>query len=161
MMAIEHEQVVEYLRSAKSFLNYWIGVNTLLLLVAVYLYKTNLLVTPVIFVGGVNLILMIARLSANRLKMIRIDERKGVVLIELDRFLFIRTIIEHQVQDVSSEFKIEARARGMKVKVFKIFCDGEILIEAVPGLSGWSESTLKQIKEKIEALRKRDIQNVP
>lgn len=154
---IEAKKITAYKRGRRSFATYWLWTNVFLVAIAVFLYRSNALPAPVWAVLVINLILFISGIATVNLKGIRINEETGSVTILLDRFLFINRTVECAVQDILLTSHVRPSARGMEVQVFGIFVKGDLIIEAIPGLSGWPEHTLQSVRAKIDALQKASL----
>lgn len=138
-------------RSRTVFFNYWIIFNVFLFVVIILRYFIKGGSSLFSFVILINLVLILSRLSTYRLKTLIINKEKSTVSVELDKFLFKKKIILCSLDQTVAGFYREHRARGMMGNVFKIHCKDQLLAEAVPGLSGWSEDNFNAFIHEIKA----------
>lgn len=140
---------ITFSRSRAAFLNYWIGFNIILFVIILVRYFMK---------GGspffgyaifINIILIISRLSTYRLKTLIVNKEKSTVSIELDKFFVRKKILLCSMDHLTADIYREHRARGVMGEVFKIHCKDKLLVEAVPGLSGWSRNQFNAFIEII------------
>jgi hypothetical protein len=129
-------------RNLGSFILYWFWVNVLLF-IGLVVIKVRLPDYLILGFGVlVNVILLLSLISKFRLMRLTLNKDEKHVIIEMDKWFIKRKTVKVPLTEITITFKQEHRARGIKARVFKIFRQDQLLIEAVPGLSGFKEDDL-------------------
>lgn len=63
-----------------------------------------------------------------------------------------KKIIQLSLEEITITYKEEIGAKGTKRPSLKIYKKGKLLLEIIPGISGWSNKTLEQIAEHVQLI---------
>jgi hypothetical protein len=128
---------------------YLISINALLAIIL--LVSGTKLYTALILVGIVNLSYLATVIN----KPFKLIIHQDKLLLEIHYLLsFLKKSKVISLHEVECSFNYEVRARGGKAKVLKIMYENKPIVELLPDYNGWAETSLTQIFEKLNDLKK-------
>ena len=136
-----------------NFIIYWLILNIIIFIALVFYKWKQQTINLAGFSIGLNLILLAILFNQYRLKSLTINKTEFKIIIELDRWFFLKKIITLPINEVKAFFREVHKARGIKARVFSIQHNNEIIIETTPGLSGWSDKILNRFIEEKNSLQ--------
>jgi len=148
--------MTKYSGKKQNFLTLWLLFNALVLGGAgLYVLRghqwpsaTYLIVFNIIYTAWL--------LNQNQLLTVMILEDQGLVRLEVERWIKIRETLEFSTNEIEAVFEISSNAKiFMHRKVFRIYVDGEKLLEVTPGKKGWPEETLQQIIDDLDKIKQQ------
>ena len=138
---------MEYRGSITRLCVYWLSINGLL---ATILFVTDTrLHTGTVLLCIVNILYLIS--VFNRPFKFVIQDQSLEIHYLLSLFKRSKVVA---VREVECTFNYEVRARGGRVKVFKIIYNNEAIAEVVPDFNGWHEKHLMEILEALRDIKK-------
>ncbi|MDX2002458.1 MAG: hypothetical protein SFW35_08495 [Chitinophagales bacterium] len=84
-----------------------------------------------------------------RIDIIVINHKEKVIEITIRRF-FKQRILKLSLKETIITYKDEIGPRGSIGPMMKIYRSNQLLLKIIPGLSGWSDQTLKEIVTQIQ-----------
>ena len=135
-------------------LNYYLILMQLFLintvLVTIYLFtgqlKTSGFLIVIIFADAAYIVSVFFK---DKVVEIIIDTAENIIEIKYVGITFKKSRVRYYLNDLECKYEIMVRARGNKSKVFRLYNKNKCIIELLPNYSGWKESDLRQICEKI------------
>jgi hypothetical protein len=100
--------------------------------------------------GIVNISLLIAKVAPLRLKSILFDKEQNKVTLELDRWFFIKKIIDTSAEDVKIVVKREHYARSTFASYLNVYLKDQLVVKMTLGFSGWREETLLYFAQNLK-----------
>jgi len=89
----------------------------------------------------------------HRITEIQLNPSEKTIRIEEARLLK-KSILQFDLSNVNATYATEAGAKGTLRPAFRVLSGKKVILNIVPGITGWSDKTLERINELINELKK-------
>jgi hypothetical protein len=130
-------------RKKRIFLTYWVGLNIAIILVMAVAFLVENVLPSASYIIGINVLLIAMTVARNGLKTFKISNDEQEIIIEIERWFFIIDTYKVNKSEVDISLEKESEGRLGKRDVLRIYIDQELLVNVVPGYSGWEKNDLE------------------
>jgi hypothetical protein len=128
-----------------------VGIITIILFVLTFL-DSHKLVLSIIIAVSTNMILLLLAFIQKQVLNIKIDSDNGTIIIRMKK-IYKEEIAVLLINEIDVSFKNEIGAKGTIRPSFRIKRGSTLIIEIVPGISGWSNDILETIERCISKIK--------